>query len=674
MPDSSFAVLARAFAQHGEESPLLPSLHHHIVSRTAALCSVLIETDPETRDWVGTSAYGAFPDSVRLAESEAQTLERAARTEGVIHVTDLSRVCEPLARALGAAAAIVARLSPGDRPALLVVGLGRHAPPVDLDAAREAASAFGLALEWTRLRHSTSLQRRLREVVLALSRGVTTTRSLTSGFDAMCLGTNAVLGARRTSIWIHDRRARQLVMQGSSEAGAIQSAATIGADDPRSSVAVALRLDRPEFRTPRASTEGSLLLVPLRGRRRALGALVVEGVAAPPGERTPLLEAARDLGRQLSNVIENVQLLNEVLRSRRELEDTFNSLADLVAVCDRQHRIVSVNQAFARRVSRDLERLRELPLADFVGAELAAWVAAQAPTGETRSRTAPTRQFEDPRLRGIFSVTATALISHEENPIGTVVVMRDVTEQARLEADRAALRQQLAQSEKLAALGQFVAGIAHELNNPLQGVLGHLELMKATGELTRAQTRDLGVAYREADRAAKIVSSLLVFAGSGRRTRRRCNLNTLVSRALKLRAVRLRKAGITVARKLDPLLPRVVGDPLLLQQALFNIILNAEHAMAGAPGRLEITSMRSRDGEWALVRVHDSGPGLSEAVLSRVFEPFFTTKDVGKGTGLGLSITYGIIQDHSGQIRAENHPHGGAVFTVELPTDKLVIK
>ena len=674
MTDSSFAVLSRAFAQHGEDSPLLPALHQHIVRRAGAVCSVLVEMDPETREWVGTSGYGAFPESVRLTEIDSQILESAVGPEGVVHVTDLPRVCGSLARALGASAAIVARLPQEDYPGLLIVGLGGQARPVDLDAAREAASAFSLALEWTRLRRSTDLQRRLREVVLALSRGVTTTRSLTSGFEALCLGANAVLGAHRTSIWIHDRDARQLVLKGSSEAGRAASTAPVGVDDPRSSVAPALRLDRPEFRAQHATGEGPLLLVPLRGRRRALGAFVLEGLPASPGERAVLLDAARDLGRQLSNVIDSVQLLNEVLRSRRELEDTFNSLADLVVVCDRQQRIVSANQAFSRRMGRDIERLRDLPLAEFVGAELAGWVAAQAPTSETRSRTAPTRQLEDPLLKGIFSVAVTALISHEENPIGTVVVMRDVTEQARLEADRAALRQQLAQSEKLAALGQFVAGIAHELNNPLQGVLGHLELMKAMGKLTRPQVRDLGVAYREADRAAKIVSSLLVFAGSGRRARRRFNLNTLVSRALTLRSARLRKAGITIVRKLDPRLPRIVGDPLLLQQAFFNIILNAEHAMGGAAGRLEVSSMLSRDGEWALVRMRDTGPGLSEAVLSRVFEPFFTTKDVGMGTGLGLSITYGIIQDHSGQIRAENHPQGGAVFTVELPTDKLVIK
>jgi signal transduction histidine kinase len=232
----------------------------------------------------------------------------------------------------------------------------------------------------------------------------------------------------------------------------------------------------------------------------------------------------------------------------------------------------------------------------------------------------------------------------------------------------------LAQSEKLAALGQFVAGIAHEMNNPLQGVLGHLELMKVTGKFSRSQQRDLQVVYREADRAARIVGSLLVFAGSGKRTRRRCRVNTLVSRALALRATRLRRAGIQVVRRLDARQPRVIGDPLLLQQAFFNILLNAEQAMGGQPGRIEVSSSLSRNREWAIVRVRDTGPGMSEAVLSRVFEPFFTTKEVGQGTGLGLALTYGIIQDHSGQIRAENHPQGGAVFTVELPTDKLVIK
>jgi signal transduction histidine kinase len=237
----------------------------------------------------------------------------------------------------------------------------------------------------------------------------------------------------------------------------------------------------------------------------------------------------------------------------------------------------------------------------------------------------------------------------------------------RLEAERAALRQQLQQSEKLAALGQFVAGIAHELNNPLQGVLGHLELMRETGGLTAAQKRDVGVAYREAERAARIVRHLLLFAGSGRHDRRRYKLGALLARTLSVRARALRKAHIEVRRAFDTRVPWLVGSPVLLQQAILNLVVNAEHAMAGAGGRLEVSTRLSANGQQVIVEVRDTGPGLSEEVQSRLFEPFFTTKDVGKGTGLGLALTYGIIQDHGGTIRARNHPQGGAVFTIELP-------
>ncbi len=677
MIESPFAVLARALAQDGEPTHLLPSLHQYLVRRTGCLCSVLLETDPETGDRVGTSGYGAFPGGVRLTGTDARALGDLVSTGSPVAVRDLGTRCPALARGLAAPAALIAPVPRQDAPGLLAIGFAAEAAPPELTIAAEAASAFAVTLEWMRLRRASELQRRLREVVLAFSRGASSSGNLAAGFEALCLGVNAVFGARRSSIWMHDRRGRQIVLEGSSDSSHLVAGGAVPADAPLSPVAHGLRLDRPEFvPDPDAARDAdrSVLLVPLRGRRRALGTLVLEDLQGSPAERGVLVEAARDLGRQLSSVIDSVQLLTDVLRSRRELEDTFNSLADLVAVCDGLQRIIYANQAFAARVGRSLDQLRDQPFADFAGPELAAWVAAQAPRTTSRSRTAPTRQLDDPVLRGIFSVTVTSLISQDQRHLGTVVVARDVTEQARLETERAALRQQLAQSEKLAALGQFVAGIAHELNNPLQGVLGHLELMKATGKLTPSQRRDVRLIYREADRAAKIVSSLLVFAGSGQRQRRRCSLNALVARALALRAARLRKAGIEVVKRLDKRQPRLVGDPLLLQQVFFNIILNAEQAMIGRPGRLEVSSTLRQNGEWVVLRIRDTGPGLSDTVLARAFEPFFTTKEVGTGTGLGLAITYGIIQDHSGQIRAENHPQGGALFTVELPTDKLVIK
>jgi signal transduction histidine kinase len=280
-------------------------------------------------------------------------------------------------------------------------------------------------------------------------------------------------------------------------------------------------------------------------------------------------------------------------------------------------------------------------------------------------------EVDDPILRGTFLVTLSPLIGEEGGSMGFVLVARDITPHARLEAERADLRNRLVQSEKLAALGQFVAGIAHELNNPLQGVLGHLELLRTTGTLPKELRRDMQRIYREADRAAKIVRNLLVFAGSRRLIRKRTSVNTTLSRVLALRGEAFRAANIEVVRRHEEGLPRVKADPLLLHQALLNIVLNAEQAIGAAGGRIETrTSVRQPSGDrYVVIEIRDTGPGIPSGAMSHLFEPFYTTKEVGKGTGLGLAITYGIIQEHGGQIAASNHPEGGAVFTIRLPVE-----
>jgi len=388
-----------------------------------------------------------------------------------------------------------------------------------------------------------------------------------------------------------------------------------------------------------------------------------------------LLERADEMGRQLSSAIENVLLLDAVLRSRRELENTFNSLADLVAVTDEEGRLVYMNLAFLGRIGRQPETLINRPLADVVGPaarelfERARGAASLEYEGQTPNITSG--EVEDAALGGTFHVTLTPLVGEGRASMGLVLVARDITPQAQLEAERTALRNRLVQSEKLAALGQFVAGIAHELNNPLQGVLGHLELLRTTGAFPKALRRDMQRIYREADRAAKIVRNLLVFAGSRRLVRRQTSINAILSRVLALRAPAFRAAGIEVVRHHEEGLPRVKADPLLMQQAILNIMLNAEQAVSGGGGRIETrTAVCDRGGtRHVIVEIRDTGPGIGPEAMPRLFEPFYTTKEVGKGTGLGLAITYGIIQEHGGQIAAANHPDGGAVFTVQLPVE-----
>ena len=237
------------------------------------------------------------------------------------------------------------------------------------------------------------------------------------------------------------------------------------------------------------------------------------------------------------------------------------------------------------------------------------------------------------------------------------------------EAEREEVRRRSTRSEELPALGVFVAGIAHELNNPLQGVLGHLELLRATGAFPRQLRREVQTIYREADRAARIVRNLLMFTGARRLARREVNVNAVFQKVVTLRQAPCRALGIKIVRHYDSKLPRVEGDPLALHQVFLNMVINAEQAIAatGRPGRIELTTARMDSSRHIVATVRDTGSGISSGDLNRIFEPFYTTKEVGKGTGLGLAIAYGIVREHNGHVSAGNAPGGGAIFTVELP-------
>jgi PAS domain S-box-containing protein len=518
-----------------------------------------------------------------------------------------------------------------------------------------------------------SLHRRIQELLLGFSRGISATLSLAGALEALCSEVNELFGTQRVSVWIHYRRARELALSGSSDRAYAQEATRVPTDSD-TIPARGLRLESPQFLTP-TPADGRILVAPLRGWRRALGTVVVEGHPRDLDEQQ-FVDAIYDFGRQFSFALENVQLLEEVIQQRRLLEDTFNSLIDLVVVTDTATRVVQMNDAFAARVGSSRRAVIDRPLSELVSPEIAEWVAASEPTGrsgdgqdQTSTGSVRTRQITDERLGGIFAATVTPLINHEGNPTGRVLVARDITAQVRLETEREALRGRLAQSEKLASLGQFVAGIAHEMNNPLQGVLGHLELLIETSDAAKPVRPTLRRIYQEGDRAAKIVRNLLIFTGSQRMSRQRLRVDRVLARAFTSRAASLRRNGIEVTRQQEDTSLRISGDPLLLQQALLNILINAEHAIAatGKPGRIQTTVATANEGKTVRLTIEDSGPGVPADVLPRIFDPFFTTKEVGEGTGLGLAITYGIVQEHGGTVHAMNVPNGGARFTIEFP-------
>jgi signal transduction histidine kinase/ActR/RegA family two-component response regulator len=266
-------------------------------------------------------------------------------------------------------------------------------------------------------------------------------------------------------------------------------------------------------------------------------------------------------------------------------------------------------------------------------------------------------------------------------PFGIVVVVREfLSRRALIRAgqDLEATRAQLVQKEKLAAVGQLVSGVAHELNNPLQGVLGYAELMLAA-KPTELESEELRAIRDNANRAAGIVRNLLTFAGRSSTARGWHHVNTIARDAVGTCQPHLVSAGIDIRLEAAGRLPLVYVDHTRLEDVIVNLIENAEAAIAERRDGLSLSPIvpeRARgeivitthlEHERILVEVADNGSGLKEEDLTRVFDPFFTTREVGKGTGLGLSVCYGIVREHGGHISARNRANGGAVFTVELP-------
>jgi two-component system, NtrC family, sensor kinase len=260
---------------------------------------------------------------------------------------------------------------------------------------------------------------------------------------------------------------------------------------------------------------------------------------------------------------------------------------------------------------------------------------------------------------GQFSVNLSPMRDEQGHVSSIVVVMTDITDAAMLQA-------KLMHTEKMAAVGQLVSGVAHEVNNPLTAILGFADLLMENPAVPAVAKKDLRVILQEAQRTKQIVQNLLSFARQMPPQRRPLQINAILARTIQLRAYDLSSHGIDIVEHFHSNLPEVVGDSHQLQQVFLNIINNAYDAVreTGRPARIEI--MTSSSGGFAEVSFRDNGQGILHP--ERIFDPFFTTKEVGKGTGLGLSICYGILREHAGEIFCHNNEDGpGATFIVRLP-------
>jgi len=330
--------------------------------------------------------------------------------------------------------------------------------------------------------------------------------------------------------------------------------------------------------------------------------------------------------------------------------------ADLILITRADGRFEHANQACLNALGYSRDELSSMGLGSLLDPTSAAMIARIG--AEVRERGIWRGTLLHRRKDGSTfpaSSTVVALKTPEGAITHFVGVQRDVTEDMRL-------RDHLVHSERLSAVGELVAGVAHEINNPLQSIIGCVELMLEEGH---GHVGDLELVKQEATRAGQIVRNLLAFVRRSSRDRSAADLNDIARAVAQLRARQLADRNIHLRMELAAAAVPVMVNREEIQQLVLNLVLNAEHALRSAPGGTISIRTAVREGASTL-EVADDGPGVDAAVRGRVFEPFFTTKEVGQGTGLGLSIALGIATAHGGMLELRDSPRG-ACFRLTLP-------
>jgi two-component system NtrC family sensor kinase len=377
--------------------------------------------------------------------------------------------------------------------------------------------------------------------------------------------------------------------------------------------------------------------------------------------------AVRDAGgrvlqhRGLMTDISGIKSFQTELQRERDFNSKIlNNTQSLILVVDTGGRISYANRRWAD-LNYQLHQLLGRPMSE-LAAPAKRVLFQEAVTAASQGQLVD--NLEVPILRadgrvGQFSVNLSPMRDEQGDLTSIVAVMTDITDAAMLQA-------KLMHAEKMAAVGQLVSGVAHEVNNPLTAILGFADLLMENPEIPDSARKDLRVILQEAQRTKQIVQNLLSFARQMPPQRKPVQLNAILLRTVQLRAYDLNSHGIEVVERLSENLPDVIGDSLQLQQVFLNILNNAYDAVRETERSARIEIVSTLTANFVEVAFRDNGNGVVSP--ERIFDPFFTTKEVGKGTGLGLSICYGIVREHGGEILCQNNTGSpGATFIVRLP-------
>jgi two-component system NtrC family sensor kinase len=392
---------------------------------------------------------------------------------------------------------------------------------------------------------------------------------------------------------------------------------------------------------------GSWMGAPLVAVRRTIGAVSLSAPAAGTYGEADLV-VLRAFAAQAALALENARLVELLSIGKREWEHTVDTITQAICIVD-AHGIV-------RRANRIFADLIRVPVTNVAGRPWLSLVPVTWSDVVARALAHPGSTYE---LRSGERVLLASAIPLPEAG-DAVLLFEDQTEKRRLQ-------EQLIQSEKMSAIGQLIAGVAHDLNNPLASVVGFSDFLTEGVEIPPALAEPLRVIRQEAERAATIVKNLLSFARRQAEERRLSGMRSLLESVIALLRNQLMAWKVEVTLEIEDGLPEIEVNANQIKQVFVNLLNNAAQAIAATnqPGLIRVTARRWLDG--VAVAVADDGPGMPEDIAARVFEPFFSTKAEGEGTGLGLSICQGIVKEHGGRLTLETAPGRGATFTVQLP-------
>jgi two-component system, NtrC family, sensor kinase len=403
------------------------------------------------------------------------------------------------------------------------------------------------------------------------------------------------------------------------------------------------------------------IFAPLLTKEQAIGVLVYSDDSTERRFTEEEILRAEALAHQAAIALENARLFQVVSRSQKSWETTFDAMQDCVSVHDTSGKVIRANVALAKRLNTIPQKVIGRYCSDIyqpAGSRL-------SPCRHflmLKSKTLVVEELTLSSMGGVFQISVSPWYDKDNQLAGSIHVAKDISNEK-------LLQQQLIQSEKLSAIGELISGIAHELNNPLTGVMGYSQLLQLRKDLDDRVRENLHKINNLALRCQKIVQNLLSFARKQKPERTLSDINEIIEKTVELRSYEFQVNNVEIFRELDKDLPKTIADAHQLQQVFLNVLTNAEQAMLDVNGKGCLTIRTSHDAAKSriVVEIIDDGPGIPESHLTRIFDPFFTTKEVGKGTGLGLSLSYGMIKEHGGNIYARSRIGEGSSFVIELP-------